>query len=398
MEDFSKDIELVGSIDAVPTILDVVCRTTGMGFAAIARVTDDRWVACGVLDQIRFGLKPGSELEIKTTICNEIRQHMQPVIIDHVAEDESFRHHHTPLKYGFQSYISMPIVLPGGRFFGTLCAIDPKPALLNTPAIVGMFKMFAELIAFHIDAADKLSASENSLKAELENSLLRDQFIAVLSHDLRSPLGAITMGTALLKEGDLDPRQLSLIEMMEQSSGKMLGLIENVMDFARGRLGEGISLGEKTYWPLEPVLQNVIGAVAGEWPGREIDVIFDVSEPIHYDPKRFAQLFTNLLANAMSHGKRDMPVVVRATSSAGLFELSVSNAADPIPSHILERIFEPFSRGEAGNDKQGLGLGLYIASQIAMSHGGTLEAVSTDEETRFTFIMSTGAAQVGKSA
>jgi hypothetical protein len=97
----TADIASVAQIEGVASILEVVCRTTGMGFAAVARVTEDRWVACAVRDEIAFGLLPGSELNIKTTICDEIRANGRAVIIDHVAEDESYRGHHTPAMYGF---------------------------------------------------------------------------------------------------------------------------------------------------------------------------------------------------------------------------------------------------------------------------------------------------------
>ena len=150
--DFRADIEAIGRIPAVPTILDVVCRTTSMGFAAVARVTGDNWIACSVRDDIAFGLRPGDELRIETTICNEIRQHREPVVINNVAEDEVYCGHQIPAMYGFQSYISIPICLPDGSFFGTLCALDPKPHVLKTPEVIGMFKLFAELIAFHLDA------------------------------------------------------------------------------------------------------------------------------------------------------------------------------------------------------------------------------------------------------
>ncbi|UIN36886.1 ATP-binding protein [Methylobacterium oryzae] len=162
--DFQADILGVESIAAVPTILDVVCRTTGMGFAAVARVTEDRWVACSVSDDIAFGLKAGGELKVETTICHEIRQGGKAVVINHVGEDPTYRGHPTPALYGFQSYISMPIVLPDGMFFGTLCAIDPKPANLNTPAIIGMFKMFADLIGFHLDANQRVVSSGAALR------------------------------------------------------------------------------------------------------------------------------------------------------------------------------------------------------------------------------------------
>ena len=158
------DIEAISRIDAVPTILDVVCRATGMGLAAVARVTEDRWVACQVRDKIDFGLQCGGELEVATTICHEIRQTRQPVIIDHVAEDADFCGHATPAKYGFQSYISMPIMHRDGRFFGTLCAIDPRPARLNNAETIGMFRLFAELIASHLDNDEKLRASGDALR------------------------------------------------------------------------------------------------------------------------------------------------------------------------------------------------------------------------------------------
>jgi GAF domain-containing protein len=138
-KDFQADIQAIQWIDAVPSILEVVCRTTGMGFAAIARVTEQRWIACAVKDDIRFGLEPGGELKVETTICHEIRQSGSAVVIDHVAEDQAFCGHPTPAMYGFQSYISMPIVRTDGSFFGTLCAIDPRPAVLKTPQTIAMF-------------------------------------------------------------------------------------------------------------------------------------------------------------------------------------------------------------------------------------------------------------------
>lgn len=148
--DFAQDIELIEGIKSVPRILDVVCQTTGMGFSAVARVTEERWVTCSVKDDIGFGLKPG-ELKIETTICHEIREHREVVVIDDVSKDPVYCTHHTPKHYGLQSYISMPIILADGTFFGTLCAISPKPATVNRPHIVSMFKLFADMIAHQIE-------------------------------------------------------------------------------------------------------------------------------------------------------------------------------------------------------------------------------------------------------
>ena len=145
------DIDMVNSIPGIHKLLEVICRVTGMGFAAVARVTEDRWVACSVRDEISFGLEKGGELKIETTICNEIRRHGQAVIIDHVEEDCVFAWHPTPKMYGFQSYISMPINRPDGSFFGTLCAIDPSPAKLNNRGVIGMFTLFSEFISLYLN-------------------------------------------------------------------------------------------------------------------------------------------------------------------------------------------------------------------------------------------------------
>jgi GAF domain-containing protein len=107
LHDISHDMIAISRIDALPTILEVVCRITGLGFAAVARVTKDQWVACAVRDEIEFGICAGGELLIETTICNEIRETGETVVIDHVAVDPRFCRHPTPAVYGFQSYISV---------------------------------------------------------------------------------------------------------------------------------------------------------------------------------------------------------------------------------------------------------------------------------------------------
>src|ERR1700693_1964763 len=219
--DLAADIAAVQRIAAVRRILEVVCRSTGMGFAAVARVTEQRWVCCAVRDEIEFGLVPGGELEVETTLCHEIRQSQQPLAIDTVAEDAAYRGQHPPAKYGFQSYIAMPIVLADGTFFGTLCALDPRPARLDTPEPIGMFKLFAELIAIHLEAVDRLAASEARLLSERETSELREQFIAVICHDLRNPLASIAAGTRILAKTKSKDAADEVLGLMRTSVARM---------------------------------------------------------------------------------------------------------------------------------------------------------------------------------
>lgn len=384
------DIALMQGIPAVQTILEVACHLTGMGFAAVARVTEDRWVACQVLDNIEFGLPPGGELEVESTLCHDVRQFRGPIVIDNVAEDPAYREHHTPKRYGLQSYISMPIILPDGRFFGTLCAIDPRPARLKNNATIATFKHFADLLGYQFDAAEKLKSAHSSLIDEKAASELREQFIAVLGHDLRNPVASLGGGISILSREPQSEKSTLVLNMMRGSVLRMSVLIDNVMDFARGRLGGGISLAKDSDSPLGPTLEQVISEIRSGHPERCIEASYDLSAAVAIDHQRIAQMFSNLLGNAVTHGSPEHPIHVKAWIADGELNLSVSNSGAPIPQQALQKLFQPFHRGEAGSSLQGLGLGLYIASQIAEAHGGRLDVASDETETRFTFRMPAG--------
>ena len=225
--EFQHDLDTVASIPAIPLILEVVCRTTGLRFAAVARVTEARWITCAGRDDIAFGLLPGSELKVETTICNEIRASREAVVIDHVSQHPHFRAHPTPAMYGFESYISMPVILPDGEFFGTLCAIDPDPGALDNPAVTGLFKLLADLIAFHLDSQRRLAASEQ------ENARLHNRFRAGLGHDMRNTLAAMEAGTRLLQKTALDARATLIVTEMQDSARRLSRQIADAMQDRR---------------------------------------------------------------------------------------------------------------------------------------------------------------------
>lgn len=385
--ELQADIATAGRIDAIPTMLTVVCKITKMRFAAVARVTEQRWIACQVRDEIDFGLKPGGELAIETTICNEIRQHGRPVVIDHVAEDQRFSGHPVPARYGFQSYVSLPIVLPNGEFFGTLCAIDPEPANVDNEEVIGMFKLFAELVAFHFDAQKKIDAAAAMLIDERQSSDLREQFIAVLGHDLRNPLAAISAASRVLMKQQLTDQAQDVLALMQGCVQRMSGMINNVLDFARGRLGGGLSLDRNADEPLEPTLRHVVDELRAAWPDAVIELALEPIGVVECDRMRIGQLVSNLVSNALTHGTPRAPVTVRARRKAELLVIDVGNAGEPIPAAVLDKLFHPFVRASSQPQQPGLGLGLYIASEIARAHGGTLTATSSKDETRFTFTM-----------
>ncbi|MGY3607654.1 MULTISPECIES: ATP-binding protein [unclassified Bradyrhizobium] len=237
-------------------------------------------------------------------------------------------------------------------------------------------------------AAEK--ATEEKLQREQEASELREQFIAVLGHDLRNPLASISAGARILDRTAKGEKERQVIAMMQTTVIRMAGLIDNVLDFARGRLGGGVALDRDTGKPLEPVLAQIVDELRLASPGRVIEAEFKIDRPVNCDRSRIGQMLSNLLGNALTHGAPDQPVVVHAETRPASFEIWVANAGEAIPEASLDKLFQPFFRGNARANRQGLGLGLYIASQIAKAHGGTLTVASSPAETRFTFSMPLG--------
>jgi sigma-B regulation protein RsbU (phosphoserine phosphatase) len=225
------------------------------------------------------------------------------------------------------------------------------------------------------------------LEKEREGSSLREQFIAVLGHDLRNPLASISGGLRLLKKDQPAEKRKLLLEMLDGSVVRMSILIDNVLDFARGRLGGGIPLAIAPGVLLTPVLEQVVAELRLGVPDRVIETSFDTPNPIRCDPSRLGQLVSNLLGNALTHGAPDVPVRIHAAANAEGLTIWVANGGEPISPEGIERLFQPFFRGEVRPSQQGLGLGLHIASEIAKAHGGRLNVVSTAAETRFTFQM-----------
>jgi len=385
--DLLKRVEEIQAIGAVPKILETVAAMTGLGFVCIAHVADNAWVTCAVLDRLAFGLKPGDELDVTTTLCEEVRDTARSVIIDHVAESTQYAGHHTPRIYGFQSYFSIPIFRTDGRYFGTLCGLDPKPIKLSDPVTVSTLHLFAELVSKQLDAENRQQATRSDLSSERETAELREQFIAVLGHDLRTPLGSIALGADLLALKLADPALLPVVERIRRSARRMASLVDDVMDFTRGRMGSGIGLTRRRHDSLHLTLEQVIDEMRGLHPERVIAASIPDQLCLDCDPERMAQLLSNLLANALVHGHAGTPVHVDARQDDGKLVLSVSNEGQDLPPEVIAQLFKPYWRATSRPGSEGLGLGLYIVDQIARAHGGKIDVRSNAGRTTFTFTL-----------
>ncbi|MGJ8593065.1 MAG: ATP-binding protein [Aquaticitalea sp.] len=341
MEQLSKahqaDVKNINSIAIVSDLLSVVCKVTGMGFAAIARVTEDKWIACQVKDDISFGLKPGDELKIKTTICNEIRQSGEAVVINHVNEDDAFRHHHTPNLYGFQSYISVPIIRKDNTFFGTLCAIDPNPHDLNKTEVMSMFKLFSELISFHLETVEKLESTLQSLKSQHEFTQVLEQkvkertaelveknlmllksneemqrFNYVTSHDLQEPLRKILTFISRFQISELDGMSITGTEYLNKisdSAQRMRLLINDLLSYSQ------IQESQKKHETLnlDAVLKEVIDNLDEEIAQNSAIIEIHSTCSIKAIPFQITQLFYNLIGNSLKYASNTRQLKISIT-------------------------------------------------------------------------------------
>jgi sigma-B regulation protein RsbU (phosphoserine phosphatase) len=235
---------------------------------------------------------------------------------------------------------------------------------------------------------DARAKAEAESEAHRQTVLLREQFMAVLGHDLRNPLAALAAGIVLLSRREqLSERGAYILREMQGSVDRASTLVDDLLDLARASLGSGLPAERNDDAPLTPVLEQVVAEVRRIDPERAIIASIAIEEPVYCDRGRIGQLASNLLANALTHGAADQPIRLEAITRGNVFEMSVANAGKPIPPNILERLFQPFFRGAIRASRNGLGLGLYISSEIAKAHGGTLEVTSDEQETRFTFTM-----------
>jgi signal transduction histidine kinase len=214
---------------------------------------------------------------------------------------------------------------------------------------------------------------------------LREQFIAILGHDLRNPLHAVYASGDMLERRLADPALVAIAARIKSNARRMSGLIDDILDFARGRLGSGIGVELTEIENLNVGLLTVIQELRDAQPDCRIIADIDVTCPVRCDLGRLQQIASNLLANALTHGSPQSPVKISARADGDDFVLKVWNAGEPIPAVSLHKIFEPFWRHSVSASRNGLGLGLHICSQIVRAHQGRISVTSTREDgTQFT--------------
>lgn len=373
-------VATVAGSDSIATLLRLASEIAGTNVALLARITDEVWTVCaahqvstvgnGAAYQLRLGepvrLGLGS-MGLPNSIVLSGQQSFGALTVSSIA-----------------CGVAAPVTLANGCYFGVLCALDPT-SLNFEDGIESKFKSLSSVIASQIDQLMARDLEKTAFLDERAAGLLREQFIAILGHDLRNPLQAIFASSDLLARRLEQPALAHMAARIKTNANRMSSLIDDVLDFARARLGGGIGIELTDVEDISQGLTTVVQELQDGQADCKIISNFHVTRSVRCDLGRLQQVASNLLGNALTHGQPHSPIEIKARTDEDDLVLEVWNCGEPIPPESLSKIFEPFWRHSVSASRNGLGLGLHICSEIVRAHHGSISVTSTQESgTQFT--------------
>lgn len=241
--------------------------------------------------------------------------------------------------------------------------------------------------------AEELLESERAAQTKLEELLraqeqearaqtvLAEQLIGIVSHDLRTPLGAVVLGATLLGAGEITTAQTRVVNRIMSAATRASRLITDLLDFTQARLGGGLRV-TRAELDLHQLVAESVEELKLAWPGRMIEHRVRGDGSAFVDPDRLAQVITNLTNNALTYGTAERAILISSIVEGHSVSVEVHNEGAPIPPELMPHLFEPLRRGEqqVKLGSRSVGLGLYIVHEIAYAHGGEVTVRSTQED------------------
>jgi len=261
--------------------------------------------------------------------------------------------------------------------------------LWDTQLPEGTKRDIADLTRFNESIDQALTESIGDYSKRIDHS--RNLFLGILSHDLRSPLGAARMSaelTLMMGADNLTERQTMLISQVVECSDRATEIVDHLLDLTRARLGSGIPV-IKASMDMGFVSKQLVDEMRTRYPNRTFTLKISGNTEGEWDKPRIGQVFSNLLGNAVQYGFKDSPINVALEGEADAVVLSVHNEGVPIPADAIGRIFESLIRyeeatetddGDTPSGSINLGLGLYITKEIVAAHGGMIGVASSEKE------------------
>jgi signal transduction histidine kinase len=240
-----------------------------------------------------------------------------------------------------------------------------------------------DIVRFNESIDEILAASSQSYSTRINDA--RNVIIGILAHDLRTPIHSVLLGARyFLQTRTTDSNGIKVAARIQRVGSRMSELVSNLLDYARTSLGDSIPVSPEAT-TMNAMCSRAIEEVESAYPGREITWVCEHNVEGTWDSARIIQLLTNLFVNALQHGAPAGIVRVTVSTRDNSVLIDVYNEGEPIDPKTLPTLFSPlYRRASTGThtlkpESSGLGLGLFIASQIARSHGGGIKVVSTRE-------------------
>ncbi|UOK37786.1 sensor histidine kinase [Pseudomonas palleroniana] len=246
-----------------------------------------------------------------------------------------------------------------------------------------------DMTRFHEAIDQALAESIASYSRAVDVS--RNIFLGVLGHDLRTPLGAILLGSDILKHSEgLGARDAKVATQIHTSVTRASRIVGDLLDLTRCHMGPGIPV-TKTDLDLLPLCRRVVEEIQAFHPEANVLFVARTAVPGRFDGPRLEQVFSNIISNAVSHGNVQLPITVQLSVTEDVAVFSVHNSGQPIPEDALPFIFNPMGRFSQrstteNGPTEGLGLGLFIASEIVTAHKGSID-VTSDATQGTTFLV-----------
>ena len=244
-----------------------------------------------------------------------------------------------------------------------------------------------DLVRFNEAIDQAIAESITRYTEDLDRS--KEMFLAVLGHDLRTPLGAVLMSSQfMLDTGDLIEPHLTLTTRIVRSAARMNAMVDDLLDFTRSQLGSGVPV-VRAEMDMAKVVRHAVDELEAARPETLIEMSSSGDVCGAWDEARMSQVLTNLLGNAAQHGTGERPINVQLRGERDSVVIVVHNFGKVIPASEIFGIFSPFKRLKTGElverDSSNLGLGLFIADRIVKAHSGTIDVTSSaDAGTFFT--------------
>lgn len=268
--------------------------------------------------------------------------------------------------------MAVPLFTPTGEVFGTLCGLDPEPRSISEETV---------------DTLQLLAKFLTSQFEELERQESRQRFLGVLAHDLRSPLHAINLSAQVLHAQGLPAESTKLVQQILRSSQRMAAMIQELFDAVNDHVHRG-EVSDPVDLDLSQLVEDAVVEQQTIHSHATFEVTDGTSLHLRGKPDLLQRLVGNLLANAVKYGDTERPISVALDDRGPEIALSVHNWGEPIAPEILPSLFQPFQRGPEDQDRDGLGLGLFIAAEAARAHSGVIDVESSEEKgTRFRVVL-----------